>query len=149
MGASWLTQRRNSLLLSVELTEQGWEGGRVSYWYACLLRMCVCARERANVHRQRERWRESTQDRNSFWAHDSELHACLTTLVVCKRSRMTKRVHVTAAKCASDSAASPAWFPSNNGVISQKWPQRPIPGKRSAHTRTQKEWLFTSYTRRT
>lgn len=44
VGASWLTQRRNSLLLSVELTEQG------GVWVIVRVSVCVC------VHvRERER----------------------------------------------------------------------------------------------
>lgn len=40
VGASWLTQRRNSLLLSVELTEQG------GAWVIVRVSVCVHARER-------------------------------------------------------------------------------------------------------
>ncbi len=64
VGASWLTQRRNSLLLSVELTEQG------GVWVIARVSVCVCACTRDT---QRER------ERNSFLS----VSACTSVHLCC------------------------------------------------------------------
>lgn len=70
VGASWLTQRRNSLLLSIELTEQG------GVWV--IVRVSACMRGR---------------ERNSFFCA-CQLSACLSTFAVYEPSCVTKCVHV-------------------------------------------------------
>lgn len=59
------------------------------------------------------------EDGKSFRAQDSELHACLTTLVVCERWRMNKRVHVLSAKCAGDGGILPPGFQVTRGHFSE------------------------------
>ena len=108
VGASWLTQRRNSLLLSVELTEQG------GVWVIVRVSVCVHARAR-EIDRERER------ERNSFLCMSVSMCVHVGLPLLCMNRHAWASLS-TCFKLSVKVTACPRPGIQVTWIISQKWP---------------------------
>lgn len=123
VGASWLTQRRNSLLLSVELTEQG------GVWVIARVSVCVRARETG-----RERQREKP-----IFVHVSKcMHVCPPLLCTSHHAWISVS---TCFKLSVKVTACPRAGIQVTWIISQKW-RSPIPSAPCTHNRSNLSFLM-------